>query len=291
MASDPLLELNLVDVYGKPLNEKVDIILRHQVLSETVKFNRLINGQLQISGLRGAPQGRYRIEVDPPSYQYVSQFLNIGASGVTPREIKFPVDAGKIISVKFPAYNKLSAELRTLLEKSKSVKGFEGLSGKKLYEALDSLDPRKAGLLNIAAKTENTYFANGKNVLTAIIELVELRGDRFFAIVPQELREDTKNSIANKLFREVNGMLHHPPNGYDHAGSFKTKDRYGNLQLTFFAGTEDWKADIDIDDASGIEHIFQVIRNELPGQDTNPYNIHEILVGYQHIDPGYSFIV
>ena len=98
MADEPLLELNLVDVYGNPLNEKVDVVLRHQVLSETVKLNKLVKGQFQISGLRGAPQGRYKIEIDPPSYQYVSQFLNINSSGITPCEIKFPVDTGKISS-------------------------------------------------------------------------------------------------------------------------------------------------------------------------------------------------
>jgi hypothetical protein len=48
-------------------------------------------------------------------------------------------------------------------------------------------------------------------------------------------------------------------------------------------------ADIDIDDASGIEHVFQVLKNKLSGNPTHPYNIHEILVGYQHNDPGYSF--
>ena len=63
------------------------------------------------------------------------------------------------------------------------------------------------------------------------------------------------------------------------------------VQLTFFAGADDWVADIDIDDAAGIEHIFQVIRNAMPGRDTHPYNIHQILVGHQQIDPGYSFEV
>lgn len=122
-------------------------------------------------------------------------------------------------------------------------------------------------------------------------KLIELHGDRFFAIVPQQLREDAKNIIADDLFREVNGLLHHPPHGYDHVGSYKTKDHYSNLQLTFFAGPENWKADIDIDDASGIEHIFQPIRSTFPGQDTHPYDIHEIPVGHQHIDPGYLFNV
>jgi hypothetical protein len=71
--------------------------------------------------------------------------------------------------------------------------------------------------------------------------------------------------------------------------SFKTRDNYGNLQLTFFSNVAEWVADIDIDDTAGLEHIFQVVRNKLSGQPTHPYNIHEILVGYQHIDPGYSF--
>ncbi len=291
MADEPLLKLNLVDVYGEPLNEKVDIILRHQDLSETVKINRLVKSPFQIAGLRGAPQGRYKIEIDPPSYQFVSQFVNIAASGITNLEIKFPIDPKKIESVNFPAYAQLSAELKTLLGNSGNVKGFEGLNGKNLYDAISQDDIRTAGLLNIASKTQNTRLTGGKTVLSAITELIDLRGDRFFAIVPQQLREDTKNSIADDLFHEVSGSLHHPPEGYEHAGSYKTNDRYGNLQLTFFASAENWVADIDIDDAAGIEHVFQVLHDAFSGNPTHPYNIHQILVGYQHIDPGYSFEV
>ena len=68
-------------------------------------------------------------------------------------------------------------------------------------------------------------------------------------------------------------------------------DRYGNLQLTFQRrGTtgDDYVADVDIDDAQGIEHIFQVLRNSVSGP-TNPYDIHDILVKEQRLDPGYSF--
>ncbi len=291
MADERLLRLDLVDVYGVPLNERVEIILRHQELSETVKVNRLVKGPFQIAGLRGAPQGRYRIDIDSPSYQYISRFLNIGASETTRLDVTFPIDPRKIVAVNFPNYAQLSAELKTLLENSSSVKGFEGHNGKNLYDAISKDDIRRAGLLNIAAKTQNTRLTGGMTVISAITELTELRGDRFYAIVPQQLREDTKNSIADDLFREVSGSLHHPPDGYTHAGSYKTTDRYGNLQLTFFAGAENWVADIDIDDAAGIEHIFQVIRNTLPGQSTHPYDIHQILLGYQRIDPGYSFEV
>jgi len=91
--------------------------------------------------------------------------------------------------------------------------------------------------------------------------------------------------------QEVSGALHHPPTGFAEAGSFKTPDHYGNLCLTFFMKGDDCVADIDIDDAGGLEHAFQVLRNKLSGHPTHPYNIHEILVGYQQLDPGYSFIL
>ncbi len=291
MANDPLLELNLVDVYGRPLNEKVDIIFRHQESSELRKISKVVKGPFKIAGLKGAPQGRYKIEIDPPSYQYVSQFINIASSGKTSCEIRFPIDPKKIESIHFPSYERLSVGLKTVLENSNRVKGFEGINGKRLYDAFGNDDIRRAGLLNIAAKAQHTVLTGGNTVLSWITELIDLRGDRFFAIVPQQLRDDTKNSIVNGLFRKAPSILHHPPAGYERAGSYKTDDRYGNLQLTFFAGEGDWMADIDIDDAAGIEHIFQVIRNSFPGQSTHPFDIHQILVSYQKIDPGYSFMV
>ena len=50
-------------------------------------------------------------------------------------------------------------------------------------------------------------------------------------------------------------------------------------------------ADIDIDDAGGFGHIFQVLRNKLSGKLHYPYNIHEILVKAQQLGLGYTFMV
>ncbi|HWN11624.1 MAG TPA: hypothetical protein VNO50_20520 [Pyrinomonadaceae bacterium] len=288
MAAEVRLQLELLDVYGKFLGEKVDVILRHQVLSEIKRATISTAGKTQILGLRGAPQGSYRIEVDPPSYQYVSQFLNMKASGVTPLTITFPVDPGKVTKISPPAYTKLTDDLRTLLENSDKVFSFEGKKGKDLYTALD--DIRKAGLLNIAVKTANTPLTNGRSVLSYIAKLNEIRGDRFFCVVPKELREETKNSVAEGIFDSVSGTLHHPPAGFSLAGSFKTPDNYGNLQLTFFMNGNDCVADIDIDDAGGLGHVFQVLRNKISGNPTHPYNIHQILVKHQKLDPGYTFV-
>ena len=290
MSNEVILRLNLIDVYGKPLKEKVDIFLRHQVLSEIHRASASASATIDITGLRGAPQGLYLMNIDPPSYQFVTRFINLKSSGVTPLEITFPIDPRKVREVKFPGYAKLPVELRNLLDNSDQVLSFEGKKGKELYDALDDIS--RAGLLNMAAKTGATPLTGGGSVLSYVRELLRLRGDRFYAVVPRELRERIKNSIFEGLFNEVSGSLHDPPSGgYSRAGSFKTREQYGNLQVTFFTNGEGYVADIDIDDAAGIEHVFQVLGNKLSGKPTHPYNIHEILVGYQHIDPGYSFVV
>jgi hypothetical protein len=48
-------------------------------------------------------------------------------------------------------------------------------------------------------------------------------------------------------------------------------------------------ADIDIDEAGGFEHIFEVVQHAVTSDPTHPYDVHEILVFRQKIDPGYSF--
>ena len=166
MAAEVRLQLELLNVYGKFLGEKVDVILRHQVLSEVKKASLNATSKVEITGLHGAPQGLYRIEVDPPSYQYVSQFINMKASGITPLSLTFPIDPGKVTKVNFPAYPKLADDLRTLLENSDKVFSFEARKGKDLYDALD--DIRKAGLLNIedgghsAIEQEDSSFLHPK---------------------------------------------------------------------------------------------------------------------------------
>jgi len=286
--ADVKLHLDLVNVHGDPLGEKVDVILRHQVLNEVKKIS-ITSKKADIKGLRGAPQGRYKIDIDPPSYQYVSQFVNMKPSGVTSLKFQFPIDPGKVKRINFPSYTGLAADLKGLLETSDEVLSFEKKKGKELYDSLD--DIRRAGMLNIAAKSGATPLTSGKTVLSYITRLNEIRGDRFFCAVAKELRQETKNSVAEGLFRKVSGSLHHPPPGFAPADSFKTGDHYGNLQLTFFSKGDEYVADIDIDDASGLEHVFQVVRNKLSGSPTHPYSIHEILVAHQKIDPGYRFVV
>ncbi|MGD0921751.1 MAG: hypothetical protein ABSA70_08330 [Terriglobia bacterium] len=289
MDKDGQLRLKLLNVYGELLGGSVDIILHNQNLTDNQIARAPASKRILIKDLYGAPQGLYRIEVDPPSYLPISQFVNLKASGITNVEITFPIEPKKVKSVTFPAYQGLAGDLTTLLENSNEVLGFEGKGGDALYDALD--DIRKAGLLNIFKKAANTRLSNGQTVFPYIQSLIELRGDRFFAAVPKVLREETKNSVAAGVFSPASELLHRPPEGFTKAESFKTGDRYGNLQLSFFARGDEWVVDVDIDDAAGLEHWFQVLRNTLTGRPTHPYDIHEILVSYQHLDPDYRFVV
>ncbi len=301
MADNGKLKLELVDVYGKRLQERVDISLRHTRRSQSLFFkNQDASKLISISGLFTSVEGPYQISIDPPSYHHVTQFLNVKTSGVTEKQIVFPVDASKVTNVNFPAFASLSKEARTVLTNSSNIFGFEHKTGAELYDAIEVDKIKLAGLLNIACKTAATVFADGANVLSLVKELRIVRGDRFFAFVEMGLREETLNSLSSGLFHKVSGSLHKlppefedfaptDPSGFKPADSFKTDDHFGNLQITFFRKGNEFVADIDIDDAAGIQHIFQVLRNHFTGEPTHPYNIHEILVAHQHLDPKYTF--
>lgn len=283
------LRLELVDVFGDRVGEPVDIQLFNQGLSER-RIVRAADARrvIEISGLVAPPNGLYRVEIDPPSFMPVNRFVNLRGA-MTALNVVMAVDPAKVIRPVFPDFAKISSLARDLLKASASVLGFNGKSGAALYEGLD--DIRRAGFLNIAAKALRTCFADKRPVLSFVHELQELRGDRFFARVSHELREATKNSVAAGLFEPVSGALHRPPDGFSSAGSFKTHDPFGNLQLSFFSNGTDWVADIDVDDANGFAHVFQVLRNTLTGRPTHPYDIHQILMASQEIDAGYRFVL
>lgn len=86
------------------------------------------------------------------------------------------------------------------------------------------------------------------------------------------------------------GSLHEPPDGMVPAGSYKTSDAFGNLQVTLFQSSTDCRADVDIDDAAELGHVFQVARNHVTRQPTHPFNIQQILIAHQHLDPGYRLV-
>lgn len=282
---DGVLNLSVIDVYGETVDEPIDVFLRHQTLTE----DRAVRGvkpakTIAIGGLRQSPQGRYRIEVDAPSYVAVSRFINIPSEGPDNLSLTLPVNKDRVVRVDFPAFAALADDAQRLLDAST----IGGQSGSQLYEGFDSL--RRAGFLNLVTKAGHTRLPGHRTVLSCLTSITEQRGDRLFALADGALHSEVVTSVTDSLFHRVDDALHQPPAGFRPVDSYKTPDRYGNLQLTFSQNDQQqWSVDMDIDDAQGFEHIFQVARNGLTGQPTHPYNIHEILVAHQELDPGYRF--
>ena len=281
------LALDIVDVQDERITEPVDIRLRHRVLSEEVRVdNANVAAGIVLKGLRPEPQGLYVLDVSAPSYRPVSRFVTIPPNGEGRAHVVLPIRHDRARAL-FPPYDQLDARVRGVLERSAKVRGHEGLTGQPLWDAMT--DVARAGLLNIAKKSLATAFKDGKDLLP-LVTLVEARGDRCFVEVPRALLVQMPDLVDSETFRAVNGSLHEPPQGMKAAGSFKTLDAFGNLQVTLFDSATQCSADIDIDDAAGLGHVFQVARNHVTGEPTHPFNIQQILIAHHHLDPGYRLV-
>lgn len=252
----------------------------------SIHIGRLPTGIGMVTELQ---PGISQVTISPLSFVETSSFVVLPVDQQADMHVVCALQSDKVARMTRPAFDDLDAGLQRVLNSSKLLgfENFQGLelnTGRGLYSALDDL--RAAALLNLEAKARATTFVSGLSVWSYVVALRELRQDRCFAIVPQALREEVKNSIGFGLFREVSGALHHPPEGFSGAGSFKTTDRYGNLQLTFFACDDGWVADIDIDESAGFEHVFDVVEHKVGQRHTHPYDVHQLLLQYQGMDSG-----
>lgn len=280
------LRIRVRDVYGNPLPDRGDLEIwkhstgglvggrRDKLLSPTFTF--------------AAEEGElYRIMAFPSRYRPVGRFTRAPESGTQRVDLICPVDPARVTAPQFPAWPNLPADLKLVLGAS-TVEGF-AQSGEQLYNALDSL--QRAGLLNLFAKLSAVILPSGRTTWSYVRSLYRIRGDRVFAIVDTDFRDAIKNAVLASQFRVVDGSLHTPPPGFSPAGSFKTFDPFGNLQLTFFASLASpiaFRVDADVDDAGGIAHFFDVVGHAISGAGTHPFDIHQILVGTQHLDPRYT---
>jgi hypothetical protein len=254
---------------------------------------------LTITGItcRGGPGTMYRVLATAPHYrpygffQLIREFRNNTASD----DVEFWVKPGDVTDIRAPGFNELPPQARRILERAQMI-GFKpedrdlvGLAGVDLYRQLGPL--RKACLLNLIAKASDR--ATTGECLPAIGGVLLCRQDRFFARVDARLPERLRRS---PVFKSAPASLHEPLPGFQMAeGSFKSRDAHANLQVTFMreTATGELAADIDIDEASGIEHGFEVIRNATFRTRTNPYLVREFLLSAdpaaRSLDPGYRF--
>jgi hypothetical protein len=253
----------------------------------------------RITGLpcRGGPGTMYRVQASARHYRHYSFFQSIQEDLVSSSsdDIEFWVKPGDVKDILAPEFAALPDSVRAILSDAQMRRhhvedsDLVGESGQALYDKLGPL--RKACLLNIAKKTAHR---TADNCLPQVEALLVCRQDRFFAFVSSDLPSKLLNSPR---YKSAEDGLHKPLTGFAMTGeSFKTRDPHANLQVTFMQHVETGRlaADIDIDESSGIEHGFEVIRNGASGGRTNPYLIREFMLSAdlekRSLDPGYAFL-
>jgi hypothetical protein len=256
-------------------------------------------GRLTITGIacQTGPGTMYEVRASTPHHRRYAffQLIQEDRDNTASDDVEFWVKPGEVKDIHAPAMANLPSAVQSMLDRATMIvdkpedRELVGLAGNALYKALGPL--RRACLLNIATKAADKTTAD--NCLPSFGDLLIMRQDRLFARVAPDLREQLR---AAPMFKSAPGALHEPPPGFSPPlESFKSKDPHANLQVTFMTelATGGLAADIDIDEASGIEHGFEVIRNAVFKKRTNPFLIREFMnaadLTNHSLSPDYTF--
>jgi len=275
--------LELRDAYGDFISDHVELRFRNLKLHSYDFLHEadLDGTRYSLAGVPAFPTGNWQVDISLRKYRFKSVFVDLPSNGEALIKETFFIDPTKARPV-FPS----SADIQNggRWEKLREVLASSIVS----YDKLS--DGQKAGLLNLFAKMNDS---SGATVWNDVGNVFEVKPARIYAQVktelwervrglPQRFHEEPDNGSMHKFGGEWTRLIEH--------ASFKTPDRMGNLQLTFANNAQEKMAvDADLDDHQGLQHAFDVIKHKFSG-DTNPYDIHEVLVKFHGIDPGYRLI-
>jgi len=283
------LTIRVLDANRDPLDDVVDVEVRDAISGDLRKMSRKVKGTSPVLVKDLDLSRTYRVSAFPLRHRPVGALVGAGTGSTV--ELFAPVDPRRVTSVRFPAFRNLDPALKAVLEQSVPEPEIAPPGGAVVYDSLE--DESRAGLLNLFTKMSAVRL-DGQTAWDFVDSLYRIRGDRIFADVRVDFRDAVQRAVTAGSFEQVPGTLHTPPPGFDPAGSFKTVEHEGVQQLTFFASASAplrFKVDADIDDAGGLGHVFQVLRNFLTNQPTHPYDIHEILLFAQLLRVPYALLV
>lgn len=285
--------IDLRDVHSQTITDEVEITFYNQrVQSLNQRFNVKFKGKsLVLPGVPAFPTGLAEVFIKPKRYRYKSIFMNVMGGGKNSINEDLFVDPDKarptlldFDDLKSKLYG---AELLRILEKS-------GIKKAK-WDALDKRN--RATVLNLSAKMFNDQLKNGVSLISNV-ESIEQKlldkdhRERIYAIVNGTLLGALRK--FPERYRSVSGSLHKFFDDWvavSQQNSFKSRNDAGNIQFTFASNASGKSlADIDLDDHTGIKHAADVLKHKITGANTNPYDLHQILVYFQGIDPGYRLL-
>ena len=280
-AADLLIDVR--DVHGHTISD--DVVVTARDLSSTPFFRYAISlaGRPVVLRLPDAPDSIAIVTVAPGAYDpcTVAVKLEPGRTAtltatVTIQSSRAYADLPRLEDINTAArWRDLS---RILIDSGMSETKWRQISAK-----------HRAGLLNIYSKLSRETVA-ARPLAAFVRHIMVIKPERIFAEVDPGLLELVRST--RDRYRVVSSALH----GVDgwkmvRHGSFKTNDEQGNLQVTFAYDAEGrLVADIDIDNHSGIRHAWDVLKHIVTRTETDPFDIHEILITTQNLDPGYELL-
>ena len=285
--------VDLKDVYGQTITDEVEITFYNQrVQSLNIRFNVKFKGKPAVlPGVPAFPTGLAEVFIKPKRYRYKSIFINVigGQKNSITEDLFVDPDHARPTLVDFDDLkSKLyGTDLLRILEKS-------GIKKAK-WDALDKRN--RATVLNLSAKMFNDRLKNGDSLISSVESIVEKMLDknhreRIYATANTNLLGGLRK--FPEQFRSVSGSLHKFFDDWvpvSQQNSFKSRNNAGNIQFTFATNPAGGSlADIDLDDHTGIKHAADVLKHKITGANTNPYDLHQILVYFQGIDPGYRLL-
>ena len=284
------------DVYGKTITDEVEILIYNtQLMSEKLRFNVSFTGSpVTLNGVPAFPTGHAKMIITPRKYRFKQRFINVEA-GVTNTITEY-------FFVEPSQARPHPIEYSDLAAKSYGGKLIQILQDSGIDQvAWNALDPRiRATILNLSAKMSKEGVDTGAKLITFIDSInrtwlnTEHR-ERVYARVNGALLEALR-SYPQIYFSVDSGMHHFPPDdtwtSVNTPDSFKTlRDSAGNIQLTFAKNAAGaYLVDIDLDDHTGLGHVADVLKHKFSGNDTDPYDIQQILWFSQQLDAEYRLL-
>lgn len=284
--------VNLTDVDRKTINEKVEIFFYNQnVTSLSQKFEVKFQGEpVVLSDIPAFPVGYTKIVINPTNYRSKVFFKIISKDDSNINEVFFvaPEKAKpKLIEFADIANKSYGDKLQRLLKDSEI--------DRTVWNKLDKRN--RATILNLSAKIQNLEDRHNLTIFNGIEkiekeQLIPKKRARIFARVKGSLVNEINNAF--QVFESAPGLAHNffgTWKGFPN-NSYKSRTyQMGNIQFTFATNNDNlFLADIDLDDHTGIGHVIDVIKHTLSRNDTDPFDIHQILKHFQGIDPEYLLL-
>src|SRR5215831_20829201 len=105
--------LDFLDVYGDRPDDRVDVMLKHHVLSQSVHVpDQPTTKRLRVTELDSTQGGIFNLQVFPLRRRPVGRFIRILEDKTAQQSIVLPVDASRVRGIEPPGYESLGADLK-----------------------------------------------------------------------------------------------------------------------------------------------------------------------------------